>query len=144
MKINSMLCTMALSGVLAAGASVALAHPANLLDLGRQEVVMADAKAMSVTAVRKAIIYGGSLHGWRAIGDKPGILTMETDARGHRVVIDVAYDEKSFQISYKDSANMDYERVGAAATIHPKYNQWIETLSNSIRDAALMASPHGR
>lgn len=144
MKTNIILRAIAVGAFLVACAGIASARSAHLLDLGRQNLVIADSKAPSVASVRKAIIYGGSSHGWHPVGDKPGLVTLETDARGHRVVVDVVYDEKSFQISYRDSTNMDYEHSGATATIHPKYNQWVETLSNSIRDAALMASPHAK
>jgi hypothetical protein len=137
MKMNSTLRAILFAASLVVGTGAADARSANMLELGRQQIVTTDAAPMSVDAVRKAIIAGGATHTWKAIDDRPGVLTLEADSGQHRVMVDVAYDAQSYQITYKSSANMNYEQSGARTTIHPKYNKWIEDLSTSIRSAAL-------
>lgn len=138
MKMKSTLRAVLLAVSLASVVGIAAARSANMIDMGRQQVVPVDATApLTVDAMRKAIIAGGSTHTWKAIDDKPGVLTLEADSGQHRVVVEVAYDAQSYQISYKSSANMNYEQSGTKTTIHPKYNRWIEDLSSSIRSAAL-------
>ena len=98
-----------------------------------------DGEALTAEAVRKAIMAGGSVHGWKAVGDKPGMLTLEADSGQHQVVVDVAYDAQGYQITYKSSANMNYEHSDNKTSVHPKYNKWVEDLNTEIRRAALAA-----
>ena len=137
MKITSTLRAILLAVSLSTLAGVAAARSAELLQLGRQDIVTVDQAPLTVAAVRKAIIAGGAKHDWKAIGDKPGVLTLEASSGEHRVFVDVAYDAKSYQITYKDSTNMNFEKSATKTTIHPKYNKWIEDLSTSIRNAAI-------
>ena len=136
MKINSTLRTILLAASLSAAAGLAVARSSNMLELGRQAIVTADAAPLSVDAVRKAIIAGGAVHGWKPVGDAPGVLTLEADSGSHQVVVDVAYDAQGWQINYKSSANMNYEHSDKKTSIHPKYNKWIEDLNSEIRRAA--------
>jgi hypothetical protein len=139
MKTTTTLRAMLVAVTLLAATGFAVARSAAMIELGRQQIVSPDATPLSVEAVRKAIIAGGATHTWKAVGDKPGVLTLEADSGQHQVVVDVAYDAQSFQITYKSSANMNYEQSGAKASIHPKYNKWVEDLSSAIRSAALGA-----
>ena len=125
-------------------ADLAAARESEMLQMGRQEIVDADATALTVTALRAAIIEGGLRRGWRAIGDKPGVLILETHSGEHRVLVDVAYDAKGYQIRYRSSENMNYAQTGTKVTIHPKYNRWIEGLNISIRNAAVDAQAIAR
>jgi hypothetical protein len=139
MNITSTIRAVLLAASLSVVAGVAAARSSEMLQLGRQDIVATGQSPMSVAAVRKAIIDGGARHDWKAIGDKPGVLTLEASSGEHRVFVDVAYDAKSYQITYKDSANMNFEQSATKVTIHPKYNKWIEDLSTSIRNAAIDA-----
>jgi hypothetical protein len=143
MKMNSTLRVVLLAASLCA-TGLAAARSSNMIELGRQQIVSGDATPLSADAVRKAIIAGGAVHTWKAVGDKPGVLTLEADSGQHQVVVDVAYDAQSFQITYKSSANMNYEQSGAKTSIHPKYNKWVEDLSSSIRSAAIGAQAQAK
>ena len=127
------------AAALTTAAGLAAARSSNMIELGRQAVVTSDASPLTVDAMRKAIIAGGATHTWKPIGDEPGMLTLEADSGQHRVVVDVAYDAKSFEITYKSSANMNYEHSDKKTSIHRKYNKWVEDLSAAIRSAALGA-----
>ena len=139
MKMNSTLRAILLAASLAAAAGLATARSSNMVELGRQSVVTTDAPAMSVESVRKAVIAGGAVHGWKLVSETPGALTLQADSGQHQVVVDVAYDAQGYQITYKSSANMNYEHTDKKTSIHPKYNKWVEDLNSSIRNAALGA-----
>ncbi|HEY8973324.1 MAG TPA: hypothetical protein VIN75_03845 [Burkholderiaceae bacterium] len=116
-----------------------MARSAEMLELGRQTIVSADSQPLTLQAVRKAIIAGGAVHTWKPVADQPGVLTLEADSGQHQVVVDVAYDAQGYQITYKSSANMNYEHTDKRTTIHPKYNKWIQDLNSAIRSATLTA-----
>ncbi len=139
MNITATFRTILLAVALSAVAGIAAARSSQMLELGRQDIVSADQTPLSTAAVRKAIIAGGARHEWKAIGDKPGVLTLEASSGEHRVLVNVAYDAKGYQITYKDSSNMNFEQSASRTTIHPKYNKWIQDLNTSIRNAAIDA-----
>ena len=136
MKMNSTLRAFVLAVSLSTLAGVALARSTTMLELGRQNAVTADAKPLTLDAMRKAIIAGGSVHGWKPVGDQPGVLTLEADSGQHQAVVDVAYDAQGWQINYKSSANLNYEHTDSKTSIHPKYNKWVMELNSEIRRAA--------
>lgn len=135
MKLTNTLRTVLLVAALSTTAGLAIARSAYMLELGRQTIVTPDGKPMTVDAVRKAIIAGGARHNWKPVGDQPGVLTLEADSGSHQAVVDVAYDAQGYQITYKSSANLNYEHSDKKTSIHPKYNKWIEDLDVSIRGA---------
>lgn len=142
MKMNSTLRAVMLAASLATVVGLAVARSSSMLELGRQQIVSATSTApLTAEAVRRAIIAGGSTHSWKAVGDKPGVVTLEADSGQHQVVVDVAYDAQGYQITYKSSANMNYEQSGTKASIHPKYNKWVQDLNSSIRSAAANVQP---
>jgi len=131
--LRAVLIALSLSVVVAGVA--AATREAEMLQMGRQEIPAADASTLTLAAVRSAIIEGGRRHGWRTIGDKPGVLILVAQSGEHRALVDVAYDEKGYQIVYRSSEKMNYSQAGAKVMIHPKYNRWIEGLDFSIRTA---------
>lgn len=139
MKMKSTLRGLVLAATLAGATGVAAARSSQMVELGRQSIVTSDSKPLSLPDVRKAIIAGGAVHSWKPVGDQPGVLTLEADSGQHQVVVDVAYDAQGYQITYKSSANMNYEHSDKKTTIHPKYNKWVEDLNTEIRHAALGA-----
>jgi len=140
MKMNSTLRAVLLAAALASAAGLAAARSSRMVELGRQTIVTTDGKALTADAVRKAIIAGGATHGWKPVGDQPGVLTLEADSGQHQAVVDVAYDAAGYQITYKSSANLNYEHTDKKMSIHPKYNKWVEDLNISIRNATLNAA----
>jgi hypothetical protein len=136
MKMNTPLRAILLAATLSVATGLAVARSTSMVELGRQSAVTADAKPMTVETMRKAIIAGGSVHGWKPVGDQPGVLTLEADSGSHQAVVDVAYDAQGWQINYKSSANLNYEHSDKKTSIHPKYNKWVEELNSEIRRAA--------
>ena len=136
MKMNTPLRAILLAASLSVAAGLAVARSTGMVELGRQSAVTADTKPMTVETMRKAIIAGGSVHGWKPVGDGPGVLTLEADSGAHQAVVDVAYDAQGWQINYKSSANLNYEHSDKKTSIHPKYNKWVEELNSEIRRAA--------
>ena len=141
MKMNSTLRALMLAVSLSALAGVALARSTNMIELGRQTPVTVDARPLTIDAMRKAIIAGGSVHGWKPVGDQPGVLTLQASSGQHLAVVDVAYDAQGWQINYKSSANLNYEHSDRRTSIHPKYNKWVEELNSEIRRAATSVPP---
>lgn len=137
MQMNSTLRAVVLAACLSAVGGLAVARSAEMLQLGRQTIVTPDGQPLSVDAVRKAILAGGARHGWKPVGDQPGVLTLEADSGQHQAVVDVAYDAQGYQITYKSSANLNFEQTATRTTIHPKYNKWLADLDSSIRSASL-------
>jgi hypothetical protein len=139
MMKNPTLRALLMAAALTTSTGAAMARSTAMIELGRQSIVTADSKPLTLQAVRKAIIVGGSVHTWRPVADQPGVLTLEADSGQHQVVVDVAYDAQGYQITYKSSANMNYEHSDSKTTIHPKYNKWIQDLNSAIRGATLTA-----
>ena len=136
MKMNTPLRAILLAASLSVATGLAVARSTSMVELGRQSAVTADAKPMTVETMRKAIIAGGAVHGWKPVGDQPGVLTLEADSGAHQAVVDVAYDAQGWQINYKSSTNLNYEHSDKKTSIHPKYNKWVEDLNTEIRHAA--------
>jgi len=126
-----------LAVALTTATGAAMARSAQMLDLGRQAIVAADSRPLTAQAVRNAIIAGGAVHSWKPVADQPGLLTLEADSGQHQVVVDVSYDAQGYQITYKSSANMNYEHADRRTTVHPKYNKRIQDLDGAIHGAAL-------
>ncbi len=121
-------------------ATLAAARSSELQEPQRIEIVAADTvKASTPTQVRRAIIIGGQHHGWKPVADKPGVLTLTASSGQHRLTVDVLYDAHSFQVKYKDSANLNEEKSGDKITVHPKVNRWLSDLADDIRGAAVDA-----
>ncbi len=137
MIINPTLRAILLAASLCVVTAVASARSAVMVDLGRQSI--STPSPLTTKAVHDAIIAGGSRHSWQVVGDKAGVLTLETDSRDHQAVVDVAYDATGYKITYKSSTNLNYEQSEKRTTIHPKYNKWIEELNSSIHSATLSA-----
>jgi hypothetical protein len=136
MKMNTLARAVVLAASLSSAAGLAVARSTTMIELGRQTAVTVDSKPLTVDAMRKAVIAGGAVHGWKPVGDQPGVLTLEADSGQHQAVVDVAYDAQGWQISYKSSANLNYEHSDKKTSIHPKYNKWVEELNSEIRRAA--------
>ena len=133
-----------LTAALSLATAAAVARSTTLIEMGRQTAVTTDSRPLSVDAMRKAIIAGGSVHGWKPVADQPGVLTLEADSGQHQAVVDVAYDAQGWQINYKSSANLNYERTEKKTSIHPKYNKWVEELNSEIRRAATNTQPSSK
>lgn len=86
-------------------------------------------KAVTLQDVEKAIIRAGAGLGWQIVSREPGKAEGILALRGHRAVVDITYDTKSYSIKYKDSSNLDYD----GKNIHSNYNGWIQNLDKAMR-----------
>ena len=86
-------------------------------------------KAATTDDVQKAIIRAGAALGWQVKPTEPGIMIGTLNLRTHMAMIEIKYDTQSYSITYKDSANLDYN----GKYIHKNYNGWIENLDKGIR-----------
>jgi hypothetical protein len=124
--------SVALKVFLVAAAATALIgctiHPiynvkgAPIEDLGATPYTMDD--------IEKAIRRAGALLGWRMQAVRPGLIVATIQwGRGHIAVVDVTYDTKTYDITYKDSTNLDYN----GTEIHRNYNYRVQELDKGIR-----------
>lgn len=91
----------------------------------------ADATLEQVTAMIEQTCFR---RGWEVLEKQPGRMTAMLSVSGgkHRVTANIAYDTKSFSISYVDSQNMNYRTTAGTGQIHPKYNIWVNQLRQDI------------
>ena len=78
-----------------------------------------------------AIKRAGAGMGWAMTEKGPGKMEATLNLRMHVAVVDIAYNPKTYSITYKDSTNLEYDAKGAK--IHKNYNGWIQNLDNAIK-----------
>lgn len=86
-------------------------------------------KAVSMDDMQKAIVRAGVGLGWQMKPVSPGLIVGTLNLRTHMAMVDVNYDTKTYNISYKDSSNLDY----TGDSIHKNYNSWVQNLDKGIR-----------
>ena len=91
---------------------------------------------MTMENVEKAIVRAGFRLGWQINPKGPGKIEGILNIRRHQAIIDITYDTKAFNITYKDSVNLDYSEKNR--TIHSNYNGWIQNLEKEIRVQSAM------
>lgn len=110
------------------------ARDAPLADPGRIQLVAPGAQGSTPTMVRSAILAAAMPHGWTMVEDKPGRLVLNFNkGNKHRVNIEVSYDERSFEIRYIDSVNLNHAQRDGTVVIHPNYNRWVKNLAQDTR-----------
>ena len=87
--------------------------------------------AATMENIEKAIMRAGLTLGWQIAPKAPGLAEGVLVLRTHRAVVDITYDTQTFNITYKDSVNLDYRDQDK--TIHSNYNGWIQNLEKGIR-----------
>ncbi len=87
--------------------------------------------AATLENIEKAIMRAGAALGWKITPQGPGKAEGLLILRTHTAVVDIAYDTKSFSITYKSSINLDYRE--SDKTIHSNYNGWIQNLEKGIK-----------
>jgi hypothetical protein len=91
--------------------------------------VVANKKAVTMDDVEKAIVRAGAALGWQMKPIEPGLIEGQLHLRTHVAIVNIKYDTKNYNITYKDSTNLDYD----GTNIHKNYNGWIQNLDNGIR-----------
>ena len=128
--------------LLAFTASVAHASAQPLLEPGRVALVDgAGSAASDPDSMRRAILDAAAVRNWKVLASESGKVTLHAVTSTHAATVDVVYDADGFEIRYRDSVDMDYEVDGGHPMIHPRYNRWITTLGNEIRDSARHVPP---
>ena len=87
--------------------------------------------AATMENIEKAIVRAGLTLGWKMTPKGPGTVQGVLDIRTHQAIIDVTYDTKTYNITYRDSTNLSY--VPENKTIHSNYNGWVQNLDKAIR-----------
>jgi len=66
--------------------------------------------------------------------DGQGNLVAQVIVRAkHTLIVDIAYDDQSFDINYKDSVNLEYRiRRNGTAVIHRNANSWMNNIRVDI------------
>lgn len=89
---------------------------------------------LSLTQIKKAIIRGGARRNWVIRESSPGVMEGTLNARKHMVKVEIRYNQFSYSITYKASANMKYN----GGLIHKKYNAWVRNLDQDIQRNLLL------
>ena len=92
-------------------------------------VVATTGKKYSQDDVKTAIIRAGAQLGWQMREISPGHLVGTLNLREHMAEVDIKYTVKSYSITYRNSAELDYD----GTDIHSNYNSWVQNLDNAIR-----------
>ena len=79
--------------------------------------------------IAEAIIRAGTVTGWEILPTGKGQMIGTLHVRSHMAEVDIAYDQKTYKITYRNSVNLEYKD----GKIHPSYNKWVATLDQNIR-----------
>lgn len=89
--------------------------------------------------IQAAIRNGGAVRHWKAISEQPGRMELRY-IKGHNkhvITVNVDYNRAGFQVTYKDSVNLNYFiNYEGTARIHPRAVGWMRNLSGDIAKAA--------
>jgi hypothetical protein len=90
-------------------------------------------KPASAEEIKRAFMVGGARRGWTFADAGPGKLTCTLAVRTHTLVMNLAYEDGKYSLSYKDSVNLDYKDADGKRTIHRSYLNWNTYLMNDAR-----------
>ncbi|MCU7802144.1 MAG: hypothetical protein KZQ96_03020 [Candidatus Thiodiazotropha sp. (ex Lucinoma borealis)] len=105
-------------------------HQAAVKNISNSQIMTSSNASMDQieSAIRKA----GAGLGWQMKSISPGQMLGILKLRSHVATVDIIYNKQSFDITYKDSTNLNYENDDGEATIHSNYNGWIQNLEQAI------------
>lgn len=124
-----------LSGILVACLAVVIVTgcrgAGQIYNVKEAPIASSTGKELTLDQVGKAIVDAGI--GLRRIMviTKPGQIVATQNARSHTAIVDIAYDTKTYSMTYKDSVNLNYN--AEKQTIHEAYSGWIRNLDNAIK-----------
>lgn len=120
----------ALKGLFVAFAAAALAACVQpIYNVKSAPIETPGGKPPTMAEVEKAIVRAGSALGWRMQPVQPGLVVGTLNLRSHSAVVNVTYDTRTYNISYKDSTELNYD----GTNIHKNYNGWVQNLDKGIR-----------
>jgi len=123
--------TAALKVLLVAFAAAALAACTSqpIYNVKGAPVETPGGRPATMAQVEQAIVRAGSQLGWKMQPVRPGLVVGTLNLRTHTAVVDVAYNTRTYDITYKDSKELNYD----GTNIHRNYNGWIQNLDKGIR-----------
>ncbi|MDP1767979.1 MAG: hypothetical protein Q8L74_04140 [Nitrospirota bacterium] len=130
-----------LSGILVACLAVVIVTgcrgAGQIYNVKEAPITTSAGKELTVDQVGKAIMDAGIGLRWIMVVTKPGQIVATQNARNHTAIVDIAYDTKTYSMTYKDSVNLNYN--AEKQTIHEAYSGWIRNLDNAIKGRLAIA-----
>mgnify|MGYP001501963766 CR=1 FL=1 len=124
-----------LSGILVACLAVVIVTgcrgAGQIYNVKEAPIATSTGKELTLDQVGKAIVDAGIGLRWIMVVTKPGQIVATQNARSHTAIVDIAYDTKTYSMTYKDSVNLNYN--AEKQTIHEAYSGWIRNLDNAIK-----------
>ena len=124
-----------LSGILVACLAVVIVTgcrgAGQIYNVKEAPIATSAGKELTLDQVGKAIMDAGIGLKWIMVVTKPGQIVATHNARSHTAIVDIAYDTKTYSMTYKDSVNLNYN--AEKQTIHEAYSGWIRNLDNAIK-----------
>ena len=87
-------------------------------------------KNQSMDDIAALIIAAGKRYHWVMTEKEKGVIIGRLKLRKHRAVIKIEYTPNSYNLTYVDSKNLDYNK--SSNTIHRNYNNWIRNLEVTL------------
>jgi hypothetical protein len=100
-----------------------------IYNVNEATIVTNSDKLASADDVTKAVLRAGAALGWNMKVEKPGHVIGTLHLRTHMAQVDITYNTKSYSITYRDSANLNYD----GSNIHGNYNGWVQRLQQNIQ-----------
>jgi len=95
-------------------------------------------RGTSLNDVTNSIVRAGNGLGWQMKKVKPGMIVGTLYLRKHMAQVNITYDTKSYNIDYRNSSNLNYNKTDSnydgQTSIHPNYNGWVKNLSRAINN----------
>lgn len=130
-----------LSGILVACLAVVIVTgcrgAGQIYNVKEAPIASSTGKELTLDQVGKAIMDAGIGLKWIMVVTKPGQIVATQNARSHTAIVDIAYDTKTYSMTYKDSVNLNYN--AEKQTIHEAYSGWIRNLDNAIKGRLAIA-----
>lgn len=124
-----------LSGILVACLAVVIVTgcrgAGQIYNVKEAPIASSTGKELTLDQAGKAIVDAGIGLRWIMVVTKPGQIVATQNARSHTAIVDIAYDTKTYSMTYKDSVNLNYN--AEKQTIHEAYSGWIRNLDNAIK-----------
>ena len=101
---------------------------APLINVTDSAITTGSEKSATLQELGEAVIRAGGSLGWRMQRIKPGHIVGTLFLRSHMAAVDIAFNEDTYSITYKNSSNLQYD----GEEIHRNYNGWIKRLDDAI------------
>lgn len=117
------------SFVVAVGSAVLVAGCTHPPVYNVQDAPITTNRPVTIEEIGNAIVTAGVALNIRTQKVKPGLINAYFGGSPWFATVEIRYDEKSYNITYKDSQGLKYD----GSTIHKRYNSMVQNLENRIR-----------